>query len=62
MADEIKLDQLLTAVNGDLSKIANKKELTDFIKNSFLVSVMADEHDTTKEMILRKIKELIAIM
>lgn len=46
------------AENNFQSEIAEEKQLDEFIRNSFLQSVMADEYGISKEELVKKVKEL----
>lgn len=59
LKDKMSLDDILKHVDGDLSQIATQKELESFIKNEFLLGLMADEKGVEPEKLRIKVKELL---
>lgn len=57
--DKMTLDDMLKHVDGNLSQIASQKELESFIKNEFLLGLMADEKGVETEKLRKKVKELL---
>ena len=55
-----KLQQLATSEFG--SSIATKKELDGFLQNKFLQSIMADEYNISKDVLVKKVKELLTVI
>ena len=55
---KIDLDALIKKAGG-LDKVATKEELQSFLKNGFMISVMASEHGIKKDQLIKKVKELL---
>lgn len=58
--NEIKADELETIADEQFgTQIATKEELSAFLTNKFLQSVMSDTYDISVDVLVKKVKELI---
>jgi hypothetical protein len=57
--DKMSLDDMLKHVDGDLTQIASQKELESFLKNEFLLGLIADEKGVKPDKLKIKVKELL---
>jgi hypothetical protein len=55
---DIDLDSLIEKA-GKVEEVASKKELEDFLKNKFMLSLMAEENAVSPDVITDKVTELL---